>query len=365
MTAALMNSMHERLDGVHAQYHLHFAGQPRVTRNEEMMRLMIEQANSIHVEAQDLSPHLKGLDDLLKLCLERLELYRGEVTEIERAKEQVGPSGVEAAMLGTRANFVFARYRRHFAGRSRSTRDLALLMEMTRDLQRIHEQMSEVSQVFAGGTLARDMEVVGEYIEMFRSEHTEIGTSRGSGSQDEQASALAALANEQFEWYRLHFAGQPRVSRRPELLERMISGLETVLERMRALKDNGFHVQYNDDNLQVVTERLGMWRQEIIAIRDVRSQTPLLSMVEALSEAVDVVLELYNERFAGQNRATRDVELLCALCDRLCEIERQMEKIATVQPLTANERNLEMARDALGMLEEEWSEVSEAQANND
>ena len=71
-----------------------------------------------------------------------------------------------------------------------------------------------------------------------------------------------------------------------------------------------------------------------------------------------------HERFAGQNRTTRDVELLSALCDRLSEIERQMDKIATVQPLTANERNLEMARDALGMLEDEWAEVSKAQAES-
>ena len=41
-----------------------------------------------------------------------------------------------------------------------------------------------------------------------------------------------------------------------------------------------------------------------------------------------------------------------------------MDKIATVQPLTANERNLEMARDALGMLEDEWAEVSKAQAES-
>ena len=291
MSAALVTSLRDRLDGVHAQYHLHFAGQPRVTRNAEMMRLMLEQATSIQTEAQPLSAELTGVEDLLALCGERLELYKGELTEIKRAREEVGPSGVEAAILGARANYVFARYRRHFAGRSRSTRDLGLLLEMTRDLEKIHNHMGELTQVFAGGSLSKDMEVVGEYLEMFRAEHQEIATARGAGTQEDQASVLASLANEQFELYRLHFAGQPRVSRRPELLERMVGSLETALARMTALRDNGLHVEYNGDNINIVQERLGMWRQELTAIRDVRSQTPLLTMVDALSEAADVVLE--------------------------------------------------------------------------
>ena len=362
MSAALIESLRDRLEGVHSQYHLHFAGQSRVTRNEEMMRMMIEQASAIEQEAKG----QKGDRDashrsLLDLCTERLELYRGEIAQIKRARQEAGPSGIEAALHGARANFVISQYRRHFAGENRGTRDLGLLAEMIQDLQALQAEMTALSKVYGGGTLADDLGVVGEYLEMFREEQGEIASARDAGSVEDQASNLAGLANSQFEVYRLHFAGQPRVSRRPELLQRMVDNLTSTVERMKGLRDNGLHVQHNVDNIAVVTERLEMWHEELVAIRDVRSQTPLLTMVDNLSEAADTVLEVYNERFAGQNRESRDLGLLGALCDRLTELERQMERLARVQPLTQNERNLEMVRDAIAMLNDEWDEVAEAQ----
>lgn len=360
MTAALLNSLQDRLEGVHAQYHLHFAGQSRVTRNEEMMRLMIEQAESIYGEAKSAGTEVTR-KDLVSLCQERIALYNDELKQIRRARQEAGPSGIESTMLGTRANFVIARYRRHFAGHNRATRDLGLLSEMIADLQAIQAEMTNLSKTYGGGTLADDLGVVGEYLEMFRSEKDEIAAARDAGSLEDQASNLAGLANGQFEWYRLQFAGLSRVSRRPELLERMIGNLTSTLARMTGLRDNGLHLDYNDENIQIVTERIAMWQEELTAIRDARSQTPLLSMVDALSESADVALDLYNERFAGQHRASRDLELLGALCDRLGELERQMERLSRVQPLTQNERNLEMVRDALSMLEDEWGEVADAQ----
>ena len=363
MSAALIESLRDRLEGVHAQYHLHFAGQSRLTRNAEMMRMMIEQAGAIETEAKGLN--LKAdpsLQALLELCEERLSLYRSELTQIQRAQTEAGPHGIEAAWHGTRANFVISRYRRDFAGENRGTRDLGLLAEMIADLDAIQAEMIELSTVYGGGSLADDLGVVGEYLEMFRAEQQEIASARDAGSLDDQASNLAGFANSQFELYRLHFAGQARVSRRPELLERMVNNLTSTLERMKGLQSNGLHVQYNSDNIAVVEERLGLWREELTAIRDVRSQTPLLTMVENLSEAAEAVLEIYNEQFAGQGRESRDLQLLGALCDRLTELERQMNRLARVQPLTQNERNLEMTRDAIIMLSEEWEEVAKAKA---
>lgn len=363
MSAALIQSLRDRLEGVHAQYHLHFAGQSRITRNEEMMRIMIEQAGAIQTEAKGLkSANNDGHASLLALCVERLDLYSGELKQIRRARQEAGPHGIEAAQHGARANFVISQYRRHFAGENRGTRDLGLLAEMITDLQALQAEMTAISKVYGGGSVADDLGVIGEYLAMFREEQGEIASARDAGSVEDQASNLAGLANGQFEVYRLHFAGQPRVSRRPELLQRMIDNLTSAVERMKGLQENGLHVQYNTDNIAVVTERLGMWTEEITAIRDVRSQTPLLTMVENLSEAAETVLEVYNERFAGQQRESRDLELLGALCDRLVELERQMERLARVQPLTQNERNLEMVRDAISMLNDEWDEVAQAKA---
>ena len=96
-------------------------------------------------------------------------------------------------------------------------------------------------------------------------------------------------------------------------------------------------------------------------IRQIRTKTSLGEMVSQLGRAAEVVLEVYNERFAGQARASRDLSLLCGLCDRLVDLERQMETIGRVQTLVDNERNLELVHDLMHMLEAEYDEIAKVQ----
>jgi hypothetical protein len=354
--STLIAQLGARLESLQQQYHLHFAGQPRVTRNPEMMEAMLESARVIRAELVDL-----GASDLkastLALAEERVELYTTERRAVREARTQVGDKGVEASWLGQRANHLFHRYRRHFAGRSRTTRDLALLAEMTRDLRAIAAEMATLGSGWRSQQLDHDVTVVNQYLSLYDGEQGEIKSARDAHGPDEAESVLAQLANAQFEVYRLHFAGQPRLSRRPELLDRMIASLQTVLARMEALPAQGHHSEGNQQNIAIVRGRLGEWQVELDAIRSLRAQTPLLQVVEALGQAAETVLELYNQRFAGQDRVSRDVDLLVSLCDRLWDLSRQMEGIAGVHPIAGNERNLEMVYDLLNMMENEHDEI--------
>ncbi|MCB9739553.1 MAG: hypothetical protein H6747_09820 [Deltaproteobacteria bacterium] len=358
--ASLFAELKDRLDGLHQQYQLHFAGQPRVTRNPEMMRAMLESARAVRQELAGLSAN-DEVRQAQALAEERVNLYHGEQRSIVQARSEAGDKGVEASWLGQRANHLFHRYRRHFAGRSRSTRDLALLAEMVRDLRGIRAEMATLASGWSSDQLRNDIGVVDQYLGLFEGEQKEIKGARDAHAPEEAEGIYAQLANDQFELYRLHFAGQPRVSRRPELLERMISTLETILARMEGLEQQGFHGQHNRQNREIVRDRLGQWREEIEAVRKVRSETPLSRMVQELGAAADVVLQLYNERFAGQSRTDRDVDLLVALCDRLWDLTRQMEGLARVHDLVDNERNLEMTYDLLHMMETEHDEIVRAQ----
>ena len=74
----------------------------------------------------------------------------------------------------------------------------------------------------------------------------------------------------------------------------------------------------------------------------------------------DLTTAKLDYKFALDLDPGSDLDLLIALCDRMLEIERQMAAIARVGQLTANERNLAMARDVLHMLEREWAEIQAA-----
>ncbi len=364
MNSPLLNSLHEQLDSAHEQYNLHFAGQMRTTRSTHMMKLMIEAVEAIKRDTTRIEANGDGeqRQQLLQLCGERLDLYRGELTAIEKARADAGEDGVEAALLGTRANFVFHRYNRHYAGKSRGTRDIGLLLEMRNELRTIREQMLQIDEQSDDDGMDHDLGVITEFLELFASEEQSIIGARDAGTMEEQAGTLAELANGQFALYAQHFAGHPRVSRRPELLQRMIDSLQSTLARMQGLQSIGHHTDNNADNIAIVQDRLNAWQSELRAIQEQRQQTPLLAMVEALGEAVDPILNVYNENFAGQSRNNRDMELLSVLCDALAEIEGQMERIGSVDRLTANERNLHMVRDALVMFEREWQAIAESQA---
>ncbi len=358
--AQTIQQLQERLDALHQQYYLHFAGQPRVTRNLEMMRQMRRGAEAVLSELGTL-PESAARTAALSLARERIDLYTSEAKAIDEARVAVGDRGVEGAWLGQRANHVIHRYRRHFAGRGRSTRDVSLLVEMTADLKGLRSEMSTLSSGWRSSSVEHDISVVDSYLKLFQQEQSEIKAARDGATPEAAESIYAQMANEHFELYRLHFAGQPRVSRRPELLERMIGNLEGILSRMEALPAQGFHGEHNPQNMRVVADRLGQWRDELEQIRKVRSETPLKQMIGELGRAGEVVLEVYNERFAGEARATRDLGLLGALCDRLWDLSRQMEMLARVQSIVENERNLEMTYDLLHMMESEYDEIETAQ----
>ena len=95
--------------------------------------------------------HVAAAAVLLQEAAQNIGLYTQERTAIVRAQD-VGPSFEGFSMEATSANLVFARYARHFAGKDRSTRDLALLGENTIDDARAlrAERVENVGDSFAG-----------------------------------------------------------------------------------------------------------------------------------------------------------------------------------------------------------------------
>ena len=355
-----LSELHRRLSQNDVRYALHFAGHARLTRRPQLLAEMI-------AEAQDIARDVKGLragsdrDAISESAKRQVKLYTDEKAAIEGLQAQMGPLAREASVLGARANVLFHRYARHFAGQGRSSRDGTLLLDTIQELTAILQQMQAIQADQAIDGLKADIEVVQGRLAQFRAEVDAIAAAQTEVSQSEQAGAMAGLANNLFAQYRVHFAGLPRVTRRPELLVRLLEALESVHERMVALETQGLREQHNSENIGVVENRLGLWAEELVAIRAERKTTNFNTMVRDLETAVNAELEGYAQHFAGQSRRTRELQRLTDIIDRLDEIEKQMTRLEEVQESEENSLHLSVVRDALSMYQNEWDEIAKVQ----
>ena len=348
--------LEKRADQIHARYGMRFANKARITRELSTLDELIEETGALLDEID--VPEAESLRETLN---ERLHMYHQEREAIASAKA-AGPEAIEASALGLRANFVIYRYRRHFAGKSRKTRDLGLLAECVDELKALGTRMNSLALDHRDETLARDIEVVERSIRLYVRERGEIVAARGMGLIDQKAELLAELANAQFALYRLHFAGKNRLSRRPGLVQRLIDNLEQIRDRMRSHKQAGLRSPSNDQNIRTITDYLKLYRKEKLSIANAREEATTQELIDALANAANEVMSRYHEHFAGQSRATRDLELLSGLCDQLGELERLMHDVDIDHDHPINRKNLSIVRDMLSLYEREYTEIQKSRA---
>lgn len=363
MASPTIEALKKQVEDISSEYAGRFAGHSRVTRSVSELDAIIDRASNV-VAALDKLPK-SAIDAevtaLITTARENLDLYRAERGEIEKAKSE-GPELEEFSRLGTQANFVFARYRRHFAGKARATRDLGLLAEMIDDLGKIQGRMKDVVAKSKLTGLKEDLELVSNNIKLYTSERGEIVDARGTGTPEEQADILAEVANGQFQIYTDHFANRSRLTRRPQLLQRMIDNLKQVKDRMLGLKKAGLKSEQNDKNVEIVDANLQMYINELAEVRKARAGVKLVDLMGNLGQAANDVMADYGKDFAGKDRKTRDLEMLSVLCDQLGEIARQMYELGRAEPNETNSNNLSIVMDNLAMFEGEYTNIEQAKA---
>jgi len=361
MANPLFERLTKELDDVSAEYEGRFAGQSRATRSVDELdglrtrvKKVLDQLDAIPSAAQGAE-----LIRVREVAQGNLSLYDAERRAIAEAKA-AGPEFEEFAPLATNANFVFARYHRHFAGKSRATRDLALLEEMVVDLQLISDEMGGVIAKKPSQNFAKDKQLVDESIKSYKTELEEVAKAQRAGTPEEQANLLANLANDQFALYRVHFANRSRVTRRPALLQRMTKSLQRFRTRMEEIKKGGFEQTFHDTNISVVAENLRMYETELGEIRKARQGTPIADLQGALGGAANELFETYGKEFGGKARNTVPLERLTELCDLLGEIARQMSDLGRANANEMNTKNLEVVHNYLATFEREYELIEEA-----
>ena len=365
MANNLVENLGKELEQIDREYASDFAGHSRLTRDVGQMERMIKRVASILSQVDRIPSAAQG-PDLARVrdaASASLTLYQGEREAIARAQE-VGPAFEQFSTEATSANFVFARYLRNFAGQDRSTRDAALLGELVDDLRQIDKRMTALLENADKGNadFEKDRKVVRENLAQYQKEIDLIETAQKSGTPEEQAGILATLANNQFTVYQAHFAGEPRVSRRPALLMRVVATLKKIRGRMVALREGGLTIDFNAKNIAIVEDRLGVYETELAEVRKIRQATPMTDIMGELGGAANKLFDEYRTNFADKPRNQADAKRLFGICDKLGEIRRQMVEMSWAEDSDMNHKNLDVVTEQLVMFEAEFEAVIRAQA---
>ncbi len=354
----------DQIDQIGAEYDARFAGQSRVTRDLSVLNDLVSRMKRTQQELERIQRNVPASEfgQLRDTIRQSLQIYETERKEIMKVKS-LGPDFEDFDALRTQANLTFNAYHRHFAGKARNTRDLGLLAELIDDLERVRDAMKELEGSIPPGHGTReDIELVTQNIAMYTNERGEIVESMGMGTQDEQASALAECANNQFRWYDTHFAGKSRITRRPALIQRMIDNLTQIQDRMKTLREQGLRTDYNEQNINIVEDSLRTYRVELDEIRKARQTTRFADLQGNLGGAANEVFKLYADNYAGQDRRTRNLQLLSDICDLLSEIGRQMWDTGRAEPSEMNDRNLQIVTEQRVMFEREYTAIEDVLA---
>lgn len=232
---------------------------------------------------------------------------------------------------------------------------------MLDELESIEEGMKEiVRQAKNSSELGRDVDLVHRTIGTYREERAHIVTARKTGTHEERASALAQAANAQFRIYADHFAGKSRATRRPALLARVVEELGQLRAAMLELERVGPSTENNKNNIGIVERQMKTYETELEAIREARKGIPLGNLLGMLGGAANEVFDAFRADYAGQERKTRDLEKLSALCDELGDVRRQMLDVGRAEASASNDSNVDIVSTQLAAFEQEYEHVAEA-----
>jgi transaldolase len=353
----------EELDRIGARYESQFAGMPRANRNVDELDAILAETKGVlsRIESIPTAVRPPELNELAETAHQNVAIYERERKLIADASN-AAPEMEQFATFATSANFVFSRYRRHYAGKSRATRDLGLLAEMVEDLEAIEKNMAEIIKASKNKTeLSRDLDLVRRTLETYRGEEKEIRDARKMGTAEERASALAEVANGQFRIYQMHFAGKSRATRRPALLQRVIDQLQTTLGEMRELKQGGLATGHNEGNVEIVERQIETYKTELGEVRAARKGIAFGDLLGNLGGAANEVFDTFRKDFAGQDRKTRDIEKLSSMCDELGDVRRQMLDVGRAEPNASNDSNIDIVSSQLASFEQEYEQIALAQ----
>ena len=350
-----LRTLADRVQSIHDRYRREFAGRSRISRDLELLDQLIASLEGAASEAGALADS----GELLPLTTQRLSLYRTEREAIHKAQNG-GPDEVLAHRLADWSWLNHRRYVRHFAGQSRPTRDLGLLMELVEEQRRYRDELARLMARQAPGWRGELLAQIETNLEMYTKEIDAIPKARGELGAHRRVGVLATAANTQFGLWRSHFAEKSRRTRRAALLRRMITQLESIHTEMGIARDQGIKTPTHLGNLDKVKSRLDLYRREQGLIEQASSSAGPDEVARGLGSEANDQFTAYRAGFAGKSRTTVDADTLNGICDALQEIARNMDTLDRTWARPVNAKNLGVVVENLKQYEREHHLIVQA-----
>lgn len=339
------------LAALNAQYALHFASQPRATRDLRILDHLIDSADGL-LQTPKLDPA-----DAAEIEA-ALQAFRAERRAVESAKATQGAAAL--SLWQSRLGFVMHRFARHFAGKPRTTRDLSLLDEMVHDVEELAAQLHSLSDVAPADRQQAKATAQGHRA-FLKAERQAIEAALTKESAARQSGLLGACANAQFTDMERWTGQTPGVLLRPQWLRRKQRELVRLLDAMTALDGQPGVPETNAENQRIVATQLEGWENLLAQLRDMRESVAVDTLVMQLGQRVEQVLDAFQD-YAQHNEISP--LMLAEICDGVDEIERQLTALVASMdpPEEAHNQVLSLARDALMTFQRLFDEATAAGA---
>ena len=158
-------------------YQRHFQGMPRHTRRPGLLARLIESLSEVREGLGTLPAPDDVGDEAAAKQLDTIDkdlaLFQTELGAVETLRAETSDADL-VGLLGTAANAEIERYRESFAGQSRSTRDLGLLLGICDRLDEIERQMVSLSLRSPSDPNTRNLSVVRNVLKTYDAETPQI-----------------------------------------------------------------------------------------------------------------------------------------------------------------------------------------------
>jgi hypothetical protein len=365
MDALSFDDLNQRMERLHGRYMLHFADKTRLTRDPLVLSELLEEVTALKHDCGQVSSRSDELDALEAKAVERTDLYKREIKLVHEA-QAAGPAVIEATRLRATADGIRRVYQRNFAGRARGTCDRRLLAEISRQMSQGQKALFTLYQAYPSiEGLGDTLESVNGWLELYRKETQLISEAYSAGGAMDRFAMLANRANGQFECYQRHFAGKGRLSRRLDLMLNVIANLKDIdaaMKRVDLAELDADPREHHKKNQGIVSDRLAFYRTELRQIEEVRGNKGPHERAEAIARSISDALAIYNKDFAGQDRHSRDLSAIAALCDEVAVASWSLrEFLEETSSSAAIARHVSFAEDILDLLDREHRLISEIQ----
>ncbi|MCC6625710.1 MAG: hypothetical protein IT385_31030 [Deltaproteobacteria bacterium] len=366
MAKATLQSIRELSDKLHNRWTREFAGKPRHSRDLAALEKLVDKAATLVRKAKQI-PGDKG-DELEKVVRERLTLYtteRDAIAEVKYVRTEVA----EVHRLGLEIDRALAVWRRHFGGRDRRSRDLALLDQLIARLQRSVARLRELAPANPDVVKVEALDGVVTQLEVMKDERSEIDKAKRSLAAADRPGVLLAEAAQHIDRFRVHCGGQPRPTCSLAIVDAVVAGLRGIVLELRGLELSESHGQPGSAGpsgsahaqaLPSLEQQLNAFTLERDSIAKAIAETPVRERGGQLALVANRLFELYQKQFAGQSRATRDLKLLSDINDRLSDVAEQMATIDREHDEPLNRKNVPIVEERARRYEAEWLEIAKA-----